>query len=82
MCLHLDGLYASVYSNNINTAIRVAAALEAGSVGVNCTSPYGHYDVPFGGYKASGIGRQKGSRAIEEWLEQKSVFFRYESARA
>ncbi|KAA8646690.1 aldehyde dehydrogenase family protein [Aspergillus tanneri] len=74
------GLYSSVYSSNINTALRVASALEAGNVGVNCTSPYGAYDLPFGGFKASGIGRQKGSNAIQSWLEEKSVFIRQEVA--
>ncbi|CAM1503524.1 Fc.00g011150.m01.CDS01 [Cosmosporella sp. VM-42] len=50
-------LYASVFSNNINKALRVAKALEAGSVAVNVASPYGAYELPFGGFKASGIGR-------------------------
>jgi acyl-CoA reductase-like NAD-dependent aldehyde dehydrogenase len=80
--LCLDGLYASVFSSNINTALRVARALEAGNVGINCTSPYGAYDLPFGGFKASGIGRQKGSNAVAAWLEEKSVFIRQEAAMA
>ncbi|THC89608.1 hypothetical protein EYZ11_010940 [Aspergillus tanneri] len=65
---------------NDTESLRVASALEAGNVGVNCTSPYGAYDLPFGGFKASGIGRQKGSNAIQSWLEEKSVFIRQEVA--
>lgn len=43
------GLYSAVYSQNINRALRVAKAMEAGSVGVNCTSPTIATDMPFGG---------------------------------
>ncbi|KAJ9602733.1 hypothetical protein H2200_012927 [Cladophialophora chaetospira] len=70
------GLYASVFSSNIDTALRVARALEAGNVGVNCTSPFDSYELPFGGYKSSGIGRSKGSNAVLSWLEEKSVYIR------
>ncbi|KAK5047945.1 hypothetical protein LTR84_006135 [Exophiala bonariae] len=74
------GLYASVFSSNIDTALRVARALEAGNVGVNCTSPFDSYELPFGGYKSSGIGRSKGSNAILSWLEEKSVYIRQKPA--
>lgn len=52
------GLYSVVYSQNINGALRVAKAMEAGTVGVNCTSPNISLDMPFGGWKGSGIGRE------------------------
>ncbi|KAK6371468.1 hypothetical protein LTS17_008718 [Exophiala oligosperma] len=68
------GLYASVFTKDINKAMRVARALEAGSVGVNTASPYGAYELPFGGFKASGIGRQKGSAALLAWTQEKSIF--------
>lgn len=74
----IDGLYASVFSSNINTALRVASALEAGNVGVNTSSPYDAYELPFGGYKQSGIGRMKGSNAVMSWLEDKSVYINQE----
>ncbi|KEF58269.1 uncharacterized protein A1O9_06195 [Exophiala aquamarina CBS 119918] len=74
------GLYASVFSSNIDTALRVARALEAGNVGVNCTSPFDSYELPFGGYKSSGIGRSKGSNAVLSWLEEKSVYIRQKPA--
>jgi aldehyde dehydrogenase (NAD+) len=60
----VDDLYASVLSSNIDTALRVARALEAGNVGVNCTSPFDSYQLPFGGYKASGGRRNKGSNTV------------------
>ncbi|KAF2159958.1 hypothetical protein M409DRAFT_37826 [Zasmidium cellare ATCC 36951] len=70
------GLYASVFTSNVDTALRVARGLEAGNVGVNCTSPFDSYELPFGGYKVSGIGRSKGSNAVLSWLEEKSVYIR------
>ena len=76
----LDGLYASVFTSNVDTALRVARALEAGNVGVNCTSPFDSYELPFGGYKQSGIGRSKGSGAVLAWLEEKSIYIRQKVA--
>lgn len=55
----------------------MARALEAGNVGVNCTSPDGAYELPFGGWKASGIGYQKGSTAVVEWTQGKSVYINH-----
>lgn len=68
------GLYASVFSKNINRATRVASALDAGSVGVNCTSPTLAPDMPFGGYKQSGLGRELGPSCLYAWKQTKSVF--------
>jgi aldehyde dehydrogenase (NAD+) len=52
------GLYAAVFTKNIDRAMRFAKGLEAGTVGVNCTSPVTGKDTPFGGYKESGLGRE------------------------
>jgi aldehyde dehydrogenase (NAD+) len=73
------GLYAAVYTKNFDRALRMARALEAGTVGVNCTSPSGARDMPFGGYKASGIGREGWSLGMDNYLETKSVLMRVES---
>lgn len=67
------GLYAAVYTKDINRAMRLAKALEAGTVGINCTSPTGGRDMPFGGYKASGIGREGIGYTLDNFLETKSV---------
>ncbi|KAH6618420.1 Aldehyde/histidinol dehydrogenase [Chaetomium sp. MPI-SDFR-AT-0129] len=67
------GLYASVYTRNVNRAMRVAKALESGYVGVNCTSPTTGIDLPFGGYKSSGQGREGWLYSMDNFLETKSV---------
>ena len=68
------GLYASVYTKDISRALRVAKVLEAGMVGVNCTSPTMAIDMPFGGWKQSGDGRELSSHSLNHWTELKSVF--------
>ncbi|WWC63885.1 uncharacterized protein I303_106490 [Kwoniella dejecticola CBS 10117] len=70
------GLYSAVYTKNFDRAMRVAKALEAGSVGVNCNSPFTANDLPFGGWKASGIGRENGPNGLDPWLEYKSIYMR------
>lgn len=67
------GLYAAVYTKDVSRALRMAKKLDSGSVGVNCTSPTGAKDMPFGGYKASGIGREGWTVSINNYLETKSV---------
>ncbi|KIX02224.1 uncharacterized protein Z518_08163 [Rhinocladiella mackenziei CBS 650.93] len=68
------GLYASVFTQDVSRALRVAKALEAGSVGVNCTSPTMAIDMPFGGWKQSGDGRELSKYSTDYWTELKSVF--------
>ncbi|KAH6660494.1 aldehyde dehydrogenase domain-containing protein [Truncatella angustata] len=70
------GLYAAVYTSNIDRAMRCAKALESGMVGVNCTSPTSAWDMPFGGYKQSGVGRESFLSSMDDWLEHKAVFIR------
>lgn len=70
------GLYASVYTKDLSRALRMAKKLESGSVGINCTSPTGASDMPFGGYKASGQGREGFTVSIDNYLETKSVLIR------
>lgn len=70
------GLYAAVYTKDIDRAMRVAKGLESGMVGVNCTSPTGAWDMPFGGYKSSGVGRESLLDSLDDWTEKKSVYIR------
>lgn len=70
------GLYAAVYTKDIDRALRVAKGLESGMVGVNCTSPTGAWDMPFGGYKSSGAGRESFLHSMDDWLEQKAVYIK------
>jgi len=68
------GLYASAYTKDLTRALRVAKALESGSVGLNCTSPMMTLDMPFGGVKQSGEGRENGQHALDDWTELKTVY--------
>lgn len=72
------GLYAAVYTKDINRAMRFAKALEAGTVGVNCTSPSLARDMPFGGYKSSGVGREGFGYTLNNFLETKTVLIKIE----
>ena len=69
------GLANSIWSKNIDTALTVARALKSGTVYVNTTID-GPPTMPFGGYKASGVGREMGQAGFEEFTELKSVNIR------
>ncbi|KAK4238436.1 aldehyde dehydrogenase domain-containing protein [Achaetomium macrosporum] len=73
------GLAASVHTKDLNTAIRVSNALKAGTVWVNCHNMLSH-QVPFGGYKTSGIGRELGEIALANYTEHKSVAINMQGA--
>lgn len=66
------GLSGSVTSASEERALGVARRIRAGTVGVNGGIFYGA-DAPFGGYKASGIGRQNGIEGFEQYLETKTL---------
>ncbi|KAH7142310.1 aldehyde dehydrogenase [Fusarium sp. MPI-SDFR-AT-0072] len=69
------GLYSSVFTSDLSRALRVVKSLEAGAVGVNCTSPFMAIDMPMGGWKQSGAGGREFSKAcLETWTQVKSVF--------
>ncbi|KAJ5081261.1 hypothetical protein N7456_013499 [Penicillium angulare] len=70
------GLYASVFTKNIDRAIRISKALQAGTVAVNATSPTGTKDSAFGGYKMSGSGREGWLYSIENYLQTKSILIK------
>lgn len=67
------GLAAGVWTKDIGRAVRMSAALKAGTVWVN-TYRAVSYMMPFGGMKHSGIGRESGIEAVREYLETKSVW--------
>lgn len=66
------GLVNYVYTNGIKRALRVADALECGMVGLN-QGAVASVAAPFGGVKASGLGREGGQDGIDEFLETKYV---------
>lgn len=65
------GLAAYIQSTNHNRIERVSRRLRAGVVNVNGNA--GDYDVPFGGYKQSGNGREAGPLGFHEYLETKAI---------
>jgi succinate-semialdehyde dehydrogenase/glutarate-semialdehyde dehydrogenase len=66
------GLVDYVFTNDLSRALRVAEALEAGMVGLN-QGVVSNPAAPFGGIKASGLGREGGSAGIDEFLETKYI---------
>ncbi len=69
------GLAAGVWTKDVSKAHKVARALRAGTVWINC---YGQLDVtaPFGGYKQSGFGRELGKHSIDLYTQVKQVWLR------
>jgi acyl-CoA reductase-like NAD-dependent aldehyde dehydrogenase len=66
------GLVAGVWTQNIGRALRMSKALKVGTVWINTYRNYSHM-VPFGGVKRSGLGRENGVEAVNEYLETKSI---------
>ena len=67
------GLAAGIWTRDLTRAHRVSRRVQAGTVWVNTyrnTVP----QSPFGGYKASGLGRESGTEAVKEYLQTKSVW--------
>ena len=67
------GLSGSIWSEDLSRAIRIARAVESGNLSVNCNSSVFN-EAPFGGFKQSGIGRERGLHALEAFTEVKNVF--------
>lgn len=66
------GLAAGIHTSNINNAINVSNRLNAGTVWINTFNDF-HHSVPFGGFNASGIGREMGSEALDNYTQVKAV---------
>ncbi|MTI44815.1 acyl-CoA reductase-like NAD-dependent aldehyde dehydrogenase [Roseibium hamelinense] len=75
------GLSAGVWSENVHTCLSFAREAQAGTVWTN-TWMDGYSEIPFGGVKESGLGRELGRYGIEEFLETKSVLMRIGKTRA
>jgi len=68
------GLSAGVWSKDIDTCMAIARGVHSGTVWVN-TFMDGYPELPFGGYKQSGLGRELGKRAVEDYTEEKTIQF-------
>lgn len=71
------GLSASVWTSDLNKAMRLTRGLKAGTVWVNAHNLLDP-NLPFGGMKESGIGREHGKAGIDSYLETKTVMIRYQ----
>jgi aldehyde dehydrogenase (NAD+) len=67
------GLAGGVFSGSLDRAIGVAERIRTGTFAVNGGMAIGSADMPFGGYKHSGIGRQNGVAGFDQYVETKSV---------
>jgi acyl-CoA reductase-like NAD-dependent aldehyde dehydrogenase len=67
------GLAAAIWTNDVKKALTTARALRSGIVWINDTQP-APTEMPWGGYKQSGIGRELGKEGVEDFLERKSVY--------
>ena len=67
------GLSGSIWTTNLGRGVRVARGVQAGNLSVNSHSSV-RYATPFGGYKASGLGRELGPDALDAFTETKNVF--------
>ncbi|KFY91690.1 hypothetical protein V498_05364 [Pseudogymnoascus sp. VKM F-4517 (FW-2822)] len=72
------GLMAGVFTRDITRAMRVSSRIESGVVGINCVSVM-NVQVPFGGKKASGTGREFGEYALRAFTEPKTVLINMNS---
>ena len=69
----LYGLQSSVFSTNISSALKIAHGLEVGGVVINGSGAFRPGNVPFGGAKQSGIGRESIAETVREMTEQKTI---------
>ncbi len=67
------GLAGCVWTSNVSTAHKMARRIRSGIIGLN-TAMGADWDVPLGGYKQSGVGRENGRDGLELYLQTKSVF--------
>lgn len=67
------GLAAGIWTRDTPRALRLSERLEAGTVWINTYKVFS-VSTPFGGFKESGLGREKGIQGLKAWMQQKSVY--------
>jgi len=73
------GLLAGVWTSDINKALFLADRIKSGQVYINTYGAGGGVELPFGGFKKSGFGREKGLEALTSYLQTKNVCIRFAS---
>ena len=76
------GLVAAVWTQDIDRALWLAGRLDSGQVFVNTYGAGGGVELPFGGWKESGFGREKGVQAVHEYSQVKTVAVRIRAPQA
>ena len=71
------GLVAGVWTRDINKAMTVASRIKSGQVYINTYGAGGGVELPFGGYKKSGYGREKGLEALASYTQVKNVCVKF-----
>jgi len=71
------GLVAGVWTRDINKALALAARIKSGQVFINTYGAGGGVELPFGGYKKSGYGREKGLESLSTYTQVKNVCIKY-----
>jgi acyl-CoA reductase-like NAD-dependent aldehyde dehydrogenase len=71
------GLVAGVWTRDVNKALTLAARIKAGQIYVNTYGAGGGVELPFGGFKKSGYGREKGLESLASYTAVKNVCIRY-----
>jgi acyl-CoA reductase-like NAD-dependent aldehyde dehydrogenase len=71
------GLVAGVWTRDINKAMALAARIKSGQVYVNTYGAGGGVELPFGGYKKSGYGREKGLESLASYTQVKNVCVKF-----
>jgi betaine-aldehyde dehydrogenase len=74
------GLSAGIWTRDVDRALSLSRRIKAGTVWVNCFMD-GFAELPFGGYKQSGLGRELGRAAIEDYTETKTLLLRQNGQR-
>ena len=71
------GLIAGIWTTHINKALALAARIKAGQIYVNTYGAGGGVELPFGGYKKSGYGREKGLESLASYTQLKNVCVKF-----
>jgi acyl-CoA reductase-like NAD-dependent aldehyde dehydrogenase len=71
------GLLAGIWTTNINKAMALASRIKAGQVYINTYGAGGGVELPFGGYKKSGYGREKGLESLASYTQVKNVCVKF-----